>query len=250
MGEAFAGAEYFTGKAQDYDTSRPDYPGEALDCVATQCGLAPGSAVADIGAGTGKLTRMLLARGWDVAAIEPNEAMRETLRARLGENPALCILSAPAEDTGLAAHSVDAVTAAQAFHWFDRAACGAEFARILKPGGKVALFWNNRDRDVPLTRRHGELMKQFRVREEPGLADPHAVYAAFFRKYEVFRFRHTQILDEAALLALSFSRSYAPAPGEPGYDGLERAVKALFAEYCRDGVVEYCYRTAVVIGSL
>jgi len=241
--------ERFTGKAAAYDNSRPDYPGEALDCIAEQCALAPGSVVADIGAGTGKLTRMLLARGWDVAAVEPNEAMRETLRAQLGENPALRIAAAPAEATGLPDQSVDAVTVAQAFHWFDRAACKAEFARILRPGGKVALLWNNRDKNLPLTRRHGELMKALRVREDVSLADPHAVYAAFFSQYEIFRFRHTQVLDEAALLALTFSRSYCPAPGEPGHDELERAVKALFAEHQQNGVVEYCYRTAVVIGS-
>jgi len=241
--------EQFTGKAQAYNEGRPDYPAEALDCIARQCGLAPGSCIADIGAGTGKLTRSLLARGYHVIAVEPGGDMRESLQAQLGEKPALRIAAAPAEDTDLAAHSVDAITVAQAFHWFDQTACKEEFARILKPGGKVALFWNFRDKDVPLTRRHGELMKEFRVREEVFLAAPHAVYAAFFSKYGVFRFRHTQYLDEAALLALTFSRSYAPAPGDPEYTKLERAVRALFAEHQKDGFVEYCYRTAVVLGS-
>ena len=235
--------ERFTGKSLSYDAGRPDYPAEALDCLAAQCALAPGSVVADIGAGTGKLTRMLLARGWDVAAVEPNADMRAKLPG------AARSIDGTAEATGLPDHSVDAITVAQAFHWFDRAACKAEFARILKPGGKAALFWNNRDKNLPLTRRHGELMREYRVREDVNLADPHAVYAAFFSKYEIFRFRHTQYLDEAALLALTFSRSYCPAPGEPGHGELERAVKALFAEHQQGGVVEYCYRTAVVIGS-
>jgi len=246
----------FTGKAQVYDQSRPDYPAEALDCIAEQCGLAPkrgfttqGSVVADIGAGTGKLTRMLLARGFDVIAVEPNQAMREMLREQLGDNPALRTVAAPAEDTGLAGHSIDAITVAQAFHWFDQTACKAEFARILKPGGKAALLWNNRDEDMPLTRKHGELMLKFRIREAVRLENPHDVYAAFFSSHEIFRFRHTQSLDEAALLALSFSRSYSPAPGDPRYAELERAVKKLFAEHQKNGAVEYCYRTAVVIGS-
>ncbi|MCL2495551.1 MAG: class I SAM-dependent methyltransferase [Oscillospiraceae bacterium] len=242
--------ERFTGKAAAYDQSRPDYPAEALYCFAAQCGLAPGSTVADIGAGTGMLTRLLLARGYDVAAVEPNPSMLSTLRAQLGEQQCLRIVAASAEQTGLADASVDAITVAQAFHWFDRTACKAEFARILKPGGKVALFWNFRDRDLPLTRTHGELMKQYRVREEVFLANPHEVYADFFHKYEIFRFRHVQYLDEAALLALTFSRSYAPAPGDPEYAQLERAVKALFAVHQRDGTVEYCYRTAVVVGAL
>lgn len=242
--------ERFTGKAQTYDQSRPDYPAEALDCIAAQCGLAPGAVVADIGAGTGKLTRMLLARGYGVIAVEPNEAMREMLRAQLGDSTALRIIAAPAEATGLAPRSVDAITVAQAFHWFDQAACKAEFARILKPGGKAALLWNNRDEDMPLTREHGTLMKKMRVREEVRLERPHDAYAAFFSSHELFRFRHTQTLGEAALLALSFSRSYAPAPGDPGYAELECAVKKLFEQYQRGGVVEYCYRTAVVVGAM
>jgi len=242
--------ERFTGKAAAYDQSRPDYPAEALFCLATQCELEPGSRVADIGAGTGMLTRMLLARGYDVAAIEPNQSMLDTLRAQLGEQQCLRIVAAPAENTGLADASVDAVTVAQAFHWFDRAACKKEFARILKPGGKVALFWNFRDKDCPLPREHGEIMKKYRVREAVFLENPHAVYAEFFSAHEIFRFRHIQYLDEAALLALTFSRSYAPTPGDPGYAELERAVKALFAEHREGGLVEYRYRTAVVIGAL
>ena len=244
------GAERFTGKAQAYDEGRPDYPDEALDCLAKQCGLAPGSVVADIGAGTGKLTRMLLGRGYQVIAVEPGGDMREALRGQLGDHPGLRIAAAPAEDTGLVAHSVDAITVAQAFHWFDQTACRVEFERILRPGGKVALFWNFRDKDVPLTRRHGELMKKYRVGEKtPLLENPYEVYAAFFGKHEIFRFRHIHYLDEAALLALSFSRSYSPSPGAPRYAKLERAVKKLFAKYQKEGFVEYCHRTMVVIGS-
>jgi len=243
------GAERFTGKAQAYDEGRPDYPDEALDCLAEQCGLAPGSVVADIGAGTGKLTRMLLGRGYQVIAVEPGGDMRETLQAQLGDHSGLRIAAAPAEATGLAEASVDAITVAQAFHWFDQTACKEEFARILKPGGKVALFWNFRDKDVPLTRRHGELMKKYRVGEAVYLENPHEVYAAFFSGHEIFRFRYAQMLDEAALLASSFSRSYSPAPGDPRYAKLERAVRKLFAKYQKEGFVEYCYRTMVVIGS-
>jgi len=241
--------ERFTGKARAYDQSRPDYPAAALDCIAAQCALAPGSVVADIGAGTGKLTRMLLARSYQAVAVEPNEAMRETLRGQLGDHPALRIAAAPAEATGLAAHSVDAITVAQAFHWFDHAACKIEFARILKPGGKAALLRNDRDEDMPLTRKHGELMLKHRIREAVRLENPEDVYTCFFSSHKTFSFRHTQALDEAALLALSFSRSYSPAPGDPRYAGLERAVKALFAAHQQNGLVEYCYRTAVVIGS-
>ncbi|MDR3313699.1 MAG: class I SAM-dependent methyltransferase [Oscillospiraceae bacterium] len=248
--QALTPTERFTGKAAAYDRSRPDYPAGALECIRQQCGLAPGAAVADIGAGTGKLTRMLLAQGYNVVAVEPNAAMRTAATEQLGDSPALRLVAAAAEATTLADHSVDAITVAQAFHWFDHAACQTEFARILKPGGKAALLWNSRDKDQPLPRKHGELMEKYRVREAVNIANPHALYATFFQSYEIFRFPYAQQLDEAALLALSFSRSYSPAPNEPGYAELERAVRQLFAKHQRGGTVEYAYRTAVVVGAV
>ena len=242
--------ERFTGKAEAYDRARPDYPAEALACIREQCRLAAGSVVADIGAGTGKLTRMLLEDGFRVHAVEPNDAMRAALQARLGHSPTLRIVGAPAEATTLEDHCVDAITVAQAFHWFDHAACKIEFARILKPGGKAALLWNNRDKDQPLTRAHGELMLKCRVREAVSIEKPHELYDSFFRSHEIFRFAYTQYLDEAALLALTFSRSYSPGPEDSEYADLESAVKNLFAKYQKDGVAAYCYRTAVVIGEV
>lgn len=247
---ALRNTERFTGKAQAYDLSRPDYPAEALACIRRECGLAHGALAADVGAGTGKLTRMLLAEGYDVCAVEPNAAMLEALRARLGGHPGLRIVAAPAEATTLPDRSIDVITAAQAFHWFDRAACKLEFTRILRPGGRVALLWNNRDRHTPLAREHGELMLQYRVREAVSLEKPQDIYASFFRSHEIFRFAHTQRLDLAALLALTFSRSYSPAPGDPEYAPLVASVKELFAKYQYDGTVDYCYRTAVVIGRM
>lgn len=250
MNQPIRNTERFTGKADAYDRARPDYPAEALACIRERCCLRENSAVADIGAGTGKLTRMLLEAGFCAYAVEPNASMREAMRAALGQCAALKIVAAPAEATTLADASVDAITVGQAFHWFDHAACKIEFGRILKPGGKAALLWNSRDKDQPLTRKHGELMLRYRVREAVNIEKPHELYDSFFRSHEIFRFAHTTYLDEAALLALTFSRSYTPRPGEANYAELENAVKELFAEHQKGGVAAYCYRTAVVMGEV
>src|SRR5690606_3925933 len=102
------------------------------------------SVVADIGAGTGKLTAELLRRDWDVVAVEPNDDMRASLVETIGEADRLTVVGAPAERTTLAESSVALVTVAQAFHWFDIDAFRAECLRILVPGGQAALIWNVR----------------------------------------------------------------------------------------------------------
>ncbi|MDR2656104.1 MAG: class I SAM-dependent methyltransferase [Oscillospiraceae bacterium] len=240
----------FTGKAAVYDSSRPEYPGEALDCIAEQCGLAPGAVVADIGAGTGKFTKQLLARGYRVTAVEPNADMRGALRAALGENPGIQIIAAPAEATTLASSSADAITAAQAFHWFDHAACKTEFARILKSGGKVALLWNNRDPDMELSREFGNLTAKYRKREAVRSDQLSKVYSSFFASHEVFSFLNTQRMNWDGFWNLILSRSYSPLPGEENYAELETAAEKLFDKHQADGFIDIFYKTGVVIGKL
>ena len=200
----------FTGKADAYEQSRPDYPAEALACIARECKLVPGAAVADIGAGTGKFTRALLTEGYDVVAVEPNADMLTTLRANFTQ---LRILEAPAEATTLPDHSVDAITVAQAFHWFDHNKCKIEFARVLKPGGKIALLWNNRE-EGSFALKHLQMMQRYRT-GEPLHFKTEDETNAFFRVHKTFRFTNKQYFDEARLLALTFSRSYSPAPEDP-----------------------------------
>jgi len=123
--------------ADAYERSRPTYPPTAVAWLLDRLG-APAE-VAEIGAGTGKLTRELLARGLLVHAIEPSAPMRATLRR---ESPGGVVLDGTAERLPLASHSVDAVLVAQAFHWFDAPAALCETARVLRAGGALGLLWN------------------------------------------------------------------------------------------------------------
>lgn len=136
----------FDAWADDYDRYRPTYPTPLFELIARELRLPSRPEVADIGAGTGRASIAMAARGWRVTAVEPGGPMLDLLRARAAaERLGITAVQATAEATGLAPASVDLATAAQAFHWFDKPAALTEMARIVRPGGGVALFWNVRE---------------------------------------------------------------------------------------------------------
>jgi ubiquinone/menaquinone biosynthesis C-methylase UbiE len=141
-------ATAFEDAAQEYELGRPGYPSEAIDALTRELQLDRRSVVVDLAAGTGKLTRDLTPRFGEVIAIEPLAAMREQL-ARAA--PAASVLEGSAERVPLADASAHAVFVAQAFHWFDAPRALDELARVLRPGGGLALLWNT----TPWERRVG-----------------------------------------------------------------------------------------------
>jgi len=139
----------FTGRAEDYDRYRQRYPAaEILNRLRAWCGLEPNWLVADIGAGTGMLSEVFRESGNRVIAIEPNADMRERMHVLFAATPQLEILNATAEATTLSNASIDLVAAGRAFHWFDPQRALAEFRRILKPGGWVALVSQGRTHQI------------------------------------------------------------------------------------------------------
>ena len=130
-------AERFATVADSYERGRPDYPPAVTDVLAAELRLAPGARVLDLAAGTGKLSRALLAAGLDVITVEPHAALREVLAGHVGAER---VLDGRAEQIPLASGSVAAVTVADAFHWFDRQAALAEIRRVLVPGGGLAVL--------------------------------------------------------------------------------------------------------------
>lgn len=150
-----AAARGFGQGAEAYEAARPLYPPDAVAEICRVCGLGPGRRVLDLAAGTGKLTRLLVPTGAEVVAVEPVAAMREVLAGLL---PGVESVDGTAEAIPLPARSVDAVTVAQAFHWFDPPAALAEIARVLRPGGSLVLVWNTRDRSVDWVQRWSDLL--------------------------------------------------------------------------------------------
>ena len=148
-------AHGFDANADAYEAARPSYPAEAVAHIVGHGGIGPGTRVLDLAAGTGKLTRLLVPTGAHVVAVEPVAAMRDLLVAAL---PALEVHDGTAEDLPLPDASVDAMTVAQAFHWFDAPVALAELARVLRPGGHLFLAWNTRDRSHDWVQRYGDLL--------------------------------------------------------------------------------------------
>jgi ubiquinone/menaquinone biosynthesis C-methylase UbiE len=151
-----------------YERARPSYPTEAVAWVVERCGLGPDAAVCDLAAGTGKLTRLLVPTGARVIAVEPVREMREQLQAAVTGVEAL---DGTAESLPLADASVDCITVAQAFHWFDYTRALPELARAIRPAGWLAVIWNVRDDNDPLVAAVNEVIAPF-VPPEQGVDRP------------------------------------------------------------------------------
>ncbi len=245
----------FSDRVDDYRRYRPDYPSAAIELLGEACGLRPGSTVADVGAGTGIWTARLLGSGARVFAIEPNRAMRRAGREQLPEGDRLRWLAGTAEATGLPDASVDLVTAAQAFHWFDRRAARAELRRVLKPGGWMAVIWNERrKRATPFLAAYERLLLDWAIDYE---RVDHARIGR--RELEPFfapaalgeaRFDNRQTLDLAGLEGRLRSCSYAPPPDHPGHRPMMAAARRIFERHQRHGRVTIDYDTRVYYGRL
>lgn len=239
--------EIFGAKVADYVASRPDYPAAMFDWLQAEGALRPGIAVADVGAGTGLLTRDLLARGAQVLAVEPNAAMRAACDRLLDGAPGYRSAHGQAEALPAADTSLDLITAAQAFHWFDVPLARREFDRVLRPGAAVALMWNDRVDDDALTQDTNRIFERFGgARRAAMLGDAERREVARFispHRSLLWQGEHAHRLDEAGLLALAFSRSYMPAPDAPDRAVATEALRELYARHVAAGSVVVRYRT-------
>lgn len=186
----------FGAEAAAYERGRPSYPPEAIDW------LLPDGArdVLDLGAGTGKLTTRLVERGLNVFAVDPIPEMLELLTSSLPETPALL---GTAEEIPLADDSVDAVLVAQAWHWFDEERAVKEIARVLRPGGRLGLVWNNRDERLGWVKDLGKV-----IGHEVDPFSQMVEFAAPFAESERHLVEWTSYLTPQALIDLVASRSY------------------------------------------
>lgn len=248
--------ERFGNRVTDYVRSRPGYPPEVIELLRQRCGLSPTSIVADVGAGTGIFTRLLLEAGAGVVyAVEPNGPMHEALIAALGQDVRLRTHAGTAEHTGLSRASVDLIVAAQAFHWFDREKTRVEFARILRPRGWVALVWNTRREDTArFLRAYEELLRRWSPdylqvnHRRVGLE----TITPFFAPDPVERhtFSTHQEFDFEGVRGRLLSSSYAPGPEHPHHQPMLAALREIFDANQAEGRVRFEYETEVYLGRL
>lgn len=245
--------ERFSSRVENYVKYRPSYPSAVIDLLRSSCGLSASSTVADIGSGTGLLTSLLLETGATVYAVEPNAGMRQAAESFLGGQPGFHSVVGTAEATTLPDSSVDLITASQAFHWFDIPRSKAEFSRILRPEGWVALIWNERTSEsTPFLDGYEKVLQTYSPEySEVGHKRADAEdRRRFFRNGEeqVFLTHNSQSFDLQGLIGRVLSSSYAPEAGDPNHAPMIAALEDLFAMTNVDGQVEFLYDTQVFYG--
>lgn len=242
----------FSSRVEKYSRYRPGYPKAVLKLLETECGLTEGSIVADVASGTGLLAELFLENGNRVFGVEPNDEMRRAGERHLERHGSFASVAGTAEATTLDGGSVDFVVVGQAFHWFEPASTRSEFARILKPGGWVALLWNDPRRDAtPFLAAYERLLQSYKT-EEYKEFDLEGEVGAFFGMggYGCRVFRHRQTFDLAGLEGRVLSSSYVPDVGEPGYSAMMDELERVFKMHEEDGLVAIEYETQVYYGRL
>ena len=240
----------FSDRVDAYVRARPGYPAALLGLFQ----LPPTDAVADVGSGTGLMTELFVAAGHPTFAVEPNGPMRAAADARMSAHANYHGVDGTAEATTLADGSVTLVTAAQAFHWFDVGRARAEFRRILRPGGVVALVWNDRRRAAGFTADYQALVERYRAdRSAVEPMTPGAdVLGRFFGPggYRTATFDNPQQLDRAGLLARLASSSYMPPAADPRHAAVMADAGELFDRHQRGGTVTVAHDTRVFYGPI
>lgn len=216
-------ARSFGGVADAYHRGRPGYPDDAVSWLVGEQPVT----VLELGAGTGKLTERLVAAGHDVHATEPDEAMLAILRDRL---PGTRATASSAEQIPVADQSVDVVVAAQSFHWFDPDVALPEIARVLRPGGHLALVWNERDERIPWVRKLGRIIG---THDATTTSIESLAISEDFHEIEHAAFKHWQGVDRRSIQDLVLSRSHVAVLDEAGRDRVVADVLALYDDYGR-----------------
>ena len=236
-------AHSFASVAEAYDRGRPSFPREAVEWLV---GKDPAT-VLEVGAGTGKLTGQLVAAGHDVHATEPSQEMLDILRRNLPDARAT---QAPAEELPVPDRSVDVVVAAQSFHWFDLEKALPEIARVLRPGGRLALVWNLRNEKIPWVRKLGALIGNQELLSQD-IAEP-LVHSGLFGFVEDAKFPFWQDINRETIQDLVLSRSNIASLDEEARAAKLAEVMAFYDDYGRgmDGMrLPYdsqCFRAAVI----
>jgi SAM-dependent methyltransferase len=243
--------ERFSNRVENYVKYRPGYPREVLNYLAETAGLTPDSIVADIGCGTGISSRPFLANGNVVYGVEPNMAMRTAASEQLRDFTNFRLLDGAAEATTLPDRSVDIVIAAQAFHWFDAKQTRQEWLRILKPGGRIVLIWNERQLDTtPFLVEYESLLLKYandysKVRHEN--VDKLRLSEFFDGKYLSATFPNEQVFDLQGLRGRMLSSSYMPDESDPAFPALDNELQSLFAKHAEHGKIKLLYDTNVFV---
>ncbi len=240
----------FTGRAAVDSRYRPSYPRALLDLLSSAAGFASSTRVADMGSGTGILTRLFLENGNTVFAVEPNADMRAAAEESLSSFPGFHSVDGTAEHTSLPASHVELITAGQSFHWFSPSAAKKEFGRI-SANGTVAVIYNARAKSrsgfmtdyESLIKKYGRNFSPVRTAEEDNLN-------IFFSSYRLFTIPNPKQLDLYGLTGRLLSASYMPARGEKNHGEMLSSIRDVFERNQVGGKVTMEMTTEIYLGTI
>lgn len=244
----------FDGYAKDYTVGRPSYASELIDCMYNRFGISGNSVIADVGSGTGKFAKHLLDKGSEVYCVEPNHDMRNTAEKELNCYANFHSVDGGAEHTGLEDSSVDFITTAQAFHWFDVNRFRKECLRILKKSGKVFLIWNIRDENDALNKEMFDIYSRY-CPDFKGFGggikkDDTRIRDFFDDQYEYVSFDHPLYLNKDRFISRSLSGSYSIKEENPDFKEYRATIDKVFDRYSEQGMVRIENKSVAYIGSV
>ena len=239
----------FSSRVENYIKYRPSYPLEINSFLEEKEILAKNTVIADIGSGTGILTKIFLDHGNQVYGIEPNKEMREAAEKILQEYPNFSSLEGSAESTGLEENSIDLIIAGQAFHWFDIEEAKKEFIRILKPTSYVVLIWNNRAKGgSDFNSGYESFMLKYGTDYKEVMKKEGNVKRFFW--YQKESFYNFQELDFNSFKGRVLSASYIPLSDSPAFPKMIVELEELFNKHQRNSIIRIEYNTEIYYGQL
>ncbi len=239
----------FSSRVENYIKYRPSYPLEIIEFLKGKKILAEDSVIADIGSGTGILTRLFLDNGNQAYGIEPNKDMRKAAEKFLQKYTNFTSLDGSAESTGLEENCIDLITAGQAFHWFDVKKSKREFKRILKPNGNIALIWNNRGKaGGGFNSSYENFILKYGVDYREVRKNERNVDLFFNFQKEIFY--NFQELDFTSFKGRVLSSSYIPLANNPIFPKMILELEDLFNKNQRNGFIRIEYDTEIYLGNV
>ena len=244
----------FTNRAEDYTNGRPSYAPSFINMLYDEIGFSENSVIADIGSGTGKLSKQLLEKGSKVFCVEPNDDMRRIAEKELSRFDKFISINGTSSDTKLEDNSVDFITVAQAFHWFDADEFKKECKIILNADGKVILVWNTRDLSSEFNKKSYDIYKKFCPSFKGyhgGMKDDDSRISDFFNgNCKRISFENPLEFTKDKFITRSLSASYSLKDGDTNFEQYLKELDNLFDSFAQNGIVLMNNNTVAYIGKI
>jgi len=244
----------FSNRVDNYVKYRPSYPTEIISFLEKEIGFNKNFVIADIGSGTGILSEIFLKNGNTIFGVEPNAPMRNKAEELLKDYSTFKSIDGTAEQTTLQNESIDLITAAQAFHWFDAEKTKQEFKRILKQNGYCCLIWNERLNNSDFLKAYEQLLKDYSTdytKVDHKNIDDKKIEAFFSPNIVVKKsFSNKQVFDFEGLKGRLLSSSYTPDENHPNYHTMIESLMNIYSSFNQNNQVQFNYETKVYLGKL